>query len=218
MPPVLRRRHDWRVCRQGDVVTWVASDDPDAGAILQLTRDPEEPPLQAVLRRRRMSADLAVALWGTGIEGSLCEKEVVVVDAGPGSLRAASSNDFSGALQASPEIGMYGAPLIPGVGGRALGRLRRPDGRLLWDNFFDSATADWVPATPASPNMLCGVLEWVQLEVLRKPPIHPLAADCPKFYPQSRSPYKWPRIVAVEWSKRFLGRFPEENAGEGEVV
>eukprot|EP00665_Eupelagonemidae_sp_cell47_P016844 gene16844-biopygen10186 len=87
------------------------------------------------------------------------------------------------------EQGEPGIRLCPPRGW--LGRLRRPDGRLLWDLLEDKHILSLVPRSNGDPNRLAPVLEWFLKTVLREPPRHPYAVEVPLGD-------TWPRILTVD--------------------
>ena len=151
------------------------------------TRSPD---LLAVLRKGRLSALLAIALWKTSWEAHVKQANCQIFgdDGGGGHLRVCNAAAFYEALEGMDSSTPGGVPLCPQAG--QLGRLRRPDGRLVWDLVEDSAIRELVPHTSADPDLLAPALEFVLRTILRKPPFHP-----DDVIPMR---YQWPRIIRVD--------------------
>ena len=155
-----------------------------------------DPSLVSILKRKRVSSHLAIALWGTPWEGRMVERGTVVLgdDGGGGHHRCCLAKEFYEALGRLLSDGEPGVRLQPPRGW--LGRLKRRDGRLLWDLVEDASLLQLVPgrddpSPPADPQLLAAVLEWTLQDVLRVPPRHPRVEDIP-------FGYIWPRIKAVD--------------------
>eukprot|EP00665_Eupelagonemidae_sp_cell47_P013133 gene13133-biopygen520 len=116
----LRSSHDWRTTpMEGGGSRWWASD---------VNQGPNE--LVRIRAQEIGSLDPAVFSLHK-------RKQIMIVgDAGGGGhIRVCEARDFFFALVTLTETGVPGVPLCPARGW--LGRLRRPDGRLLWDLLED---------------------------------------------------------------------------------
>ena len=128
---------------------------------------------RALLRRGRISADLADTLRGTPVDGLLRDNKSAVLgdfDAS-GAMRACPADTYFDALEASPgPSAVLGIPLCRTTD---RGRMVQANGRPLWDLVEDSDVRKWVPNSPADPSLLTPALDFILTKVLRSPKFHP---------------------------------------------
>ena len=101
-----------------------------------------EPDLPELRGRRRVSAELAIALWGTGAEKFLEAGQATILDSGPEGVLVAEAGDFYAALGAQ-DTGA-GANIKARKGARA--RRGRGTGRSLAPGGYSIMPAGWSSA------------------------------------------------------------------------
>eukprot|EP00665_Eupelagonemidae_sp_cell47_P015926 gene15926-biopygen12698 len=195
LPGMLRRTHDWRARPHGPGATeWYARDDKESRRLC-IIHDGQDGEFQfeALLRRGRVSAFLASCVRGTPLARRLQEREAIIVGSfeGGGRLRACSSREFYEAFNFVRGVAELGISMNPSDSW--LGRLRRADGRIVWDLLEDRSMMRLVPPAPLDGTPLAAAISHVLKAVIRSPPIHPLIP--PYCYPGAafRVPGKEPR-------------------------
>eukprot|EP00665_Eupelagonemidae_sp_cell47_P012771 gene12771-biopygen10341 len=205
MPVIHRPRHDWRAHPLPDgAIRWVAADCPGSDPLCELRNTGLTSLSWAILTEvvpfegragcsgRRGSGPGARAK-GRGMDP---QRTRVLARACPAeaffmALRMVKDQDE----RQGDDLGVCLSPSR-----LWLSRLKRADGDTsVWDLLRDRSLQQLVPEGPADPCLLTPALEFLLVEILRKPPYHPVCGKQPYKYAGTNDFYEWPQIREVEF-------------------